>query len=112
MPRSAIGSGLADVIAPAEALPGKIVGYFGHTPLTAKPRLAAEEKAQSVLEKVLILLRSQSGHDFSLYKKTTIYRRIERRMGIHRIDKIGTYVHFLRENPQELELLFRELLSG
>jgi two-component system CheB/CheR fusion protein len=57
-------------------------------------------------------LRAQTGHDFSLYKNTTIYRRIERRMGLHQIDKIANYVRFLRENPQEVELLFRELLIG
>ena len=61
---------------------------------------------------MVILLRAQTGHDFSLYKKTTIYRRIERRMGLHQIDKIANYVRFLQENPQEVELLFRELLIG
>ena len=112
MPRSAIDAGLADVIAPVDRLPGKINAYLQHVPLIAEPRLVAEDKAQSGLEKVVILLRSQTGHDFSLYKKTTIYRRIERRMGIHQIDKIAAYVRFLQENPQEVELLFRELLIG
>ena len=41
-----------------------------------------------------------------------VYRRIERRMGLHQISKIADYVRFLRENPQEVELLFRELLIG
>jgi chemotaxis methyl-accepting protein methylase len=112
MPRSAIDAGLADVIAQVEALPGKISSYMQYAPLIAKSGLSAEDKAQSGLEKVVILLRSQTGHDFSLYKKTTIYRRIERRMGIHQIDKIANYVRFLQENPQEVELLFRELLIG
>jgi two-component system CheB/CheR fusion protein len=112
MPRSAIDAGLADVVAPLEALPGKILAYLQHVPLITKPGLASEDKAHSALEKVLILLRVQTGHDFSLYKKSTVYRRIERRMGIHQIDKIVTYVRFLRENPQELELLFKELLIG
>ncbi|MBE3064334.1 MAG: PAS domain-containing protein, partial [Spirochaetes bacterium] len=44
--------------------------------------------------------------------KNTVYRRIERRMGIHQIEQIATYVRFLRENPSELELLFKELLIG
>ncbi len=112
MPRSAIDAGLADVIAPVEELPARINAYLHHAPLIAKPGLAAEDKAQSGLEKVIILLRSQTGHDFSLYKKNTIYRRIERRMGIHQIDKIANYVRFLQENPQEVDLLFRELLIG
>ena len=112
MPRSAIDAGLADVVAPVEELPGKIIAYLQHVPLIARPGLAQEDKAQSGLEKVVILLRAQTGHDFSLYKKTTVYRRIERRMGIHQIDRIATYVRFLQENPQELELLFKELLIG
>ena len=112
MPRSAIDAGLADVIAPVEELPGKIIAFLQHVPLIAKPGLAVKDKAQSGLEKVVILLRSQTGHDFSLYKNTTLYRRIERRMGIHQIDRIATYVRFLQENPQEVELLFRELLIG
>jgi len=112
MPRSAIDAGLADVIAPVDALPDKINAYLQHAPLISEPGLVAEDKAQSGLEKVIILLRSQTGHDFSLYKKTTIYRRIERRMGIHQIDKMASYVRFLQENPQEVDLLFRELLIG
>jgi chemotaxis methyl-accepting protein methylase len=112
MPRSAVDAGLADVVAPVEALPGKIIAYLQHIPLIAKPGLAEADKGHSAFEKIVILLRSQTGHDFSLYKKNTVYRRIERRMGIHQIDRITTYVRFLQENPQELELLFKELLIG
>jgi two-component system CheB/CheR fusion protein len=112
MPRSAIDAGLADVIAPVEALPGKISAYFQLVPIIAKPGRPDEYAAQSALEKVVILLRGKTGHDFSLYKKNTIYRRIERRMGLHQIGKIANYVRFLQENPQEVELLFRELLIG
>jgi chemotaxis methyl-accepting protein methylase len=112
MPNSAIDAGLADVIAPVQALPEKIIAYLRHAPLITKPGLANDDKAQSALDKVVILLRAQTSHDFSLYKKTTLYRRIERRMGLHQIDKITNYVRFLQENPQEVELLFRELLIG
>jgi len=112
MPRSAVDAGLADVVAPAEQLPGRIIDYLKHAPLAAKPDPSREDKAQSALEKVFILLRTQTGHDFSPYKKSTIYRRVERRMGLHQIDKIATYVRFLRENPQEIELLSKELLIG
>jgi two-component system CheB/CheR fusion protein len=112
MPRSAIDAGLADVVAPAEELPGRIIKYLKHAPLIAKPDQSRESKTESGLEKVFILLRTQTGQDFSLYKKSTIYRRVERRMGLHQIDKIAIYVRFLRENPQEIELLFKELLIG
>jgi two-component system CheB/CheR fusion protein len=112
MPRSAVDAGLADVVAPAEQLPGKIIEYLKHAPMIAKSDPSRESKTQSALEKVFILLRAQTGHDFSPYKKSTIYRRVERRMGLQQIDKIATYVRFLRENPQEIELLSKELLIG
>jgi two-component system CheB/CheR fusion protein len=112
MPRMAIDAGLADVVAPAEELPGKIIDYLKHVPLLVRPDHDMAEKDQSALEKVVILLRTQTGHDFSLYKKSTIYRRIERRMGLHQITKIADYVRYLRENSQESDLLFKELLIG
>jgi len=112
MPRMAINAGLADVIAPAEELPGRIIDYLKHAPLHIQPYENIDKKDQSALEKVVILLRGQSGQDFSLYKKSTIYRRIERRMGLHQITKIADYVRYLRENPQESNLLFKELLIG
>ncbi|MBN2188491.1 MAG: hypothetical protein JW699_03475, partial [Chitinispirillaceae bacterium] len=113
MPRSAIDAGLADVVAPVEALPGKIVAYLEHIPLLALPgSVEKDDQAHSGFEKIVILLRAQKGQDFSLYKKNTVYRRIERRMGIHQIDRIATYVRFLQENPQEQDLLFKELLIG
>jgi two-component system CheB/CheR fusion protein len=112
MPRSAVHSGLADIIAPVEELPGKIVAYLQRTPLAHAPELALEDKTQNALEKAIILLRAHTGHDFSLYKKNTFYRRIERRMGIHQISRIARYVRYLQENTQELDLLFKELLIG
>jgi chemotaxis methyl-accepting protein methylase len=112
MPKSAINAGLADIVAPVEDLPGKIIKYLQHGLVITKKELPLEEKDQSALEKCLVLLLDKTGHDFSLYKKPTLYRRIERRMGLHQIDNIASYVRFLKENPQEVELLFKELLIG
>ena len=112
MPRSAIDSGLADIVAPVDDLPGRILAYLKRTPLDHSPEMALEDKTQSALEKAIILLRAHSGHDFSLYKRNTLYRRIERRMGIHQIDKIAGYIRYLQEHSQELDLLFKELLIG
>ena len=112
MPRSAIDAGLADLIAPAEHLPEKIIGFLSHVRTITTTELTLEDKDQSGLEKVLILLRARTGQDFSLYKKNTVYRRIERRMSIHQINRIASYVRYLQENPQEVELLFKELLIG
>src|SRR5512136_587744 len=70
MPRSAVNSGLADFVAPVEELPVKIIAYVAHRPL-AKTDLPLEDGARSSLEKIFILLRTRTGHDFSLYKKNT-----------------------------------------
>ena len=59
-----------------------------------------------------MLLRAHGGNDFSCYKKSTIDRRIERRMGVHQFNSLARYVRFLQENPQEVELLHKELLIG
>jgi len=113
MPRSAIDAGLADVVAPVEALPGRIIAYLQHMPLLAQPGVVEKDDVTHTgFEKIVILLRAQTGHDFSHYKKQTVYRRIERRMGIHQIARIASYVRFLQENPMEMELLFKELLIG
>jgi two-component system, chemotaxis family, CheB/CheR fusion protein len=112
MPRSAIEAGLADVMAPPDELPAKITTYLNHQFQYSENEKPLRQEAHSNLEKVLAILRAHTRQDFSLYKKSTIYRRIERRMGIHQIDTIAAYVRFLHENPQETDLLFKELLIG
>lgn len=112
MPKSAIEAGLADFVAPAQELAGKLIKYVRSNPLLTGKAPDLESKALGGLEKAVILLRAHTGHDFSQYKKSTLYRRVERRMGIHQIGKISHYVRFLQENPQELDLLFKELLIG
>src|SRR6185503_18931740 len=69
MPRSAIDSGLADIVASVDDLPGRILAYLQRTPLVHTPELALEDKTQSALEKAILLLRAHTGHDFSHYKK-------------------------------------------
>jgi two-component system, chemotaxis family, CheB/CheR fusion protein len=112
MPRSAIDAGLADVVAPVEELAGRIADYVRHVHRTTTPNLPLASKTESAIEKICVLLRSQTGHDFSQYKRGTVYRRIERRMGLHQINGIAGYLHYMQENPQETTLLFKELLIG
>ncbi len=112
MPRSAIDAGLADIVAPPEALCERLMAYLQHTPQPVPATPELEDRDQSGLDKVMILLRNHTGHDFSHYKKNTLYRRIERRMRLHQLDRIAQYVRYLQENPQERGLLFRELLIG
>jgi len=110
MPRCAVESVVPDFVAPANELPGRLLSIVKQPKLVLiDPKI---QKDTSSLEKIIILLRRQTGHDFSLYKKNTLYRRIERRMGIHQIEKIASYVRFLQENQAELEILFKEILIG
>jgi two-component system CheB/CheR fusion protein len=111
MPRNAIDSVLADIVAPANLLPSRLIQFLEQVPVV-RSGLDTEVKDQSSLEKIIILLRTHTGNDFSLYKKNTVYRRIERRMSVHKIDRISSYVHFLQENPKEANILFKELMIG
>ena len=111
MPRNAIDAVLTDIVAPASELPLKLLDFLKYTPELIS-EMEIELKDQSALDKIIILLRTQTGNDFSLYKKNTVYRRIERRMGVHKIDKIAAYVTFLQTNPKEVDILFKELLIG
>jgi two-component system, chemotaxis family, CheB/CheR fusion protein len=112
MPRSAIDTGMADIVTTTEAMPARLMAACRLPALRHPPELKPESPSHGALEKIVILLRNHTGNDFSLYKKSTMYRRVERRMGIHQIERITTYVRFLQENPGELDLLFKELLIG
>ncbi len=111
MPRNAIGSVVVDIIAPANELPARLIDFLKHFP-AVKADLEIEIKDKSSLEKIIIILRTYTGNDFSLYKKNTVYRRIERRLVVHKIDKISSYVSFLQNNPKEVDILFKELMIG
>ena len=111
MPRNAINSAVVDIVAPVEQLPGKLMEFFSQVPVVnLTGEIAIKDK--SALEKIILLLRSHTGSDFSSYKKSMIYRRIERRMGVHKIKTISAYFSFLNENGKEMDILFKELLIG
>jgi two-component system, chemotaxis family, CheB/CheR fusion protein len=111
MPRNAIDAVTVDIVASPAELSSRLIEHFKRIPLL-RTDTAAEIKDKSSLEKIIQLLRAYTGNDFEEYKKNTVYRRIERRMTVHNIDKIAAYVIFLTENPKEIEILFKELLIG
>ena len=112
MPRSAAQVGLADGISTVETMPSKIISYIEHKTNMVMQGQDQTEKLNGYFDNIIAMLRSHTGHDFSSYKRNTIQRRIERCMGIHQFDDIATYVSFLKKNPQELEVLFKEFLIG
>jgi two-component system CheB/CheR fusion protein len=115
MPRSAIATEFVDFVLPPEEMPAKLLEYLERPLATRLPReLSAESdsKPAHALQKIFLLIRGQTGHDFTYYKRNTLFRRIERRMNSHQITEFTHYVRYLQEHPQEVELLFKELLIG
>ncbi len=122
MPRSAIAAGGADIVTLPADMPARIldrVARPGHsTSPDADPAPDPTPTGQpfdppaDTIESIFGLLRERTRHDFSLYKPSTLNRRIERRMVIHGLAAVADYVRFLRQNPQEIDLLFKELLIG
>ncbi|MGZ3608201.1 MAG: chemotaxis protein CheB, partial [Syntrophales bacterium] len=113
MPESAIKTGLADYILPAEKMPEQLIGYVARFYQKAARRTPPPpEKTPGAMQKIFMLLRSKTGHDFSLYKKNTIHRRIEKRMSVHQFEDTSKYVRYLQEHPDEVKVLFKELLIG
>jgi chemotaxis methyl-accepting protein methylase len=114
MPLNAIDTNLIDATAHAEKLPAKIIELLKHRRVAIQTDAQTLVKAYSAtpFEEIIIVLRERTGNDFSLYKSNTIWRRIERRMALHQLNRIELYARYLRENSQEQDLLFKELLIG
>ena len=113
MPKSAIATGLADYVLPPEKMPEQLIEYVKYASRRPAPVVISEKgKMPEALQKIFVRLRAHTNHDFSLYKKNTICRRIERRMHVHQISNISDYVRFLQEGEHEVEILFKELLIG
>ncbi len=113
MPRSALATGMVDYELPPAEMPAQLISYVAHA-FGKPPRLAVvpAPRIESALKKICILLRAQTGHDFSQYKPRTIQRRIERRMAVYQIETLEQYVKYLQQTPEEVVTLFRDLLIG
>ncbi len=112
MPRSAIGAGCVDVVLPPEGIALELARIARHLlvalmPPEAVPALAADEEDWT---RLLRLLRSAAGVDFTFYKKSTIKRRLARRMALHKIERMAAYLRFMEGNRAEIDALFREIL--
>ncbi len=113
MPRNAISTGLADYILPVEEMPNQLIQYARRAiiKVPGKPVELTLRDADH-LDKIFIIVRSQTGHDFSHYKQKTVLRRIERRMAVNRITELSRYVRYMQEQPSEADNLFKDLLIG
>ncbi len=112
MPRAAISTGSVDFVLPIEKMSEAILSYVKHPYLQADPNQGLADTAPDHFRAILSVLRAYTDHDFTRYRKGTITRRIERRMGIRHIADVGEYLRLLREDSEELQALFKDLLIG
>jgi two-component system CheB/CheR fusion protein len=113
MPRSAIETGLVDYVLPPEKMGEHLIEYAKRGTCRVSPKdFPKDGEVLDAMQKIYVILRAQTGHDFSLYKPNTVWRRIERRMDVQQLDRVSYYVRYLQENPREVETLFKELLIG
>lgn len=110
MLRSAIATGCADYILPAEKIAGHLFSYIRSMPGRLTLTTSRIENKIDYLQKILQILRTHTGNDFAFYKKSTIYRRIEKRMSLHELSEYSQYYTYIQENPDEIKLLFNDLL--
>jgi two-component system CheB/CheR fusion protein len=110
MPGSAIATGQVDYILPVERLPERLIEHHCQRYSVIGREDGVEAELSVPMQKILLLVRGRTGHDFSLYKTNTIVRRIERRMNLHGLPSAQAYQRLLHENSHELDLLFKELL--
>lgn len=113
MPRTAIAAGIANYVLPVQQMPQVIASYVHHPYVAAAAKaLLSEEDDLEATQSLIQLILSRRGYDFSGYKRSTLLRRIERRMGLRGILKKSEYVTLLQNDTVEVDALFRDLLIG
>ncbi len=114
MPQSAASTGQVDDVLAVEAMPARLIAYANHLTGVAgsKDDDGTRHDAGSHLATIIGALRARSGHDFTQYKEKTLVRRLQRRMQVLEIETPAAYIERFRAQPEELDLLFRELLIG
>ncbi|MBV9145507.1 MAG: PAS domain-containing protein [Acidobacteria bacterium] len=112
MPRSAIEQGSVDFVLPLEQIPNKLVSLRQNAERIQLPpeKEATRTLSENALIEILALLRARTRHDFLGYKRSTVLRRIERRMQITECEDLTEYLMHLRQHPEEVQGLLRDLL--
>ena len=112
MPRSAVATGLVDFVLSPDRMAEALLPYLRHPYVRGgEPEAVLEGKGKpGGLQDILAILLTQANCDFRFYKKNTILRRIERRMGLHRISDVSRYYDLLRSDADEAAQLCKDLL--
>lgn len=109
MLRSAVETGCVDFTLPAEKIPEHLQTYIRTIPLLEKTAPGNKDNID-YLQKILNLVKTSTGNDFSQYKKSTVYRRIEKRMSLHEITGYSQYLKYLQDHQEEIKHLFDDML--
>ncbi|MEZ5931687.1 MAG: chemotaxis protein CheB [Alphaproteobacteria bacterium] len=113
MPKSAVATGIVDFTLPIEEIPKAISNYVRHPMIGGRRRPATlDQEAPDHFRSMLDVLRTRTRRDFRCYKKGTLSRRIQRRMGLRHVVDADAYLELLRSDPEEVHLLFKDLLIG
>ncbi|MGQ0640820.1 MAG: chemotaxis protein CheB, partial [Gemmatimonadaceae bacterium] len=113
MPRSAVAAGCVDFVLPPNEIASEIARIALHPHIAAPGELREPQAHESDLERILQLVRkSGGGVDFTGYRRSTLYRRITRRMALLKLDVPRDYVRFLESDPHEVEKLYQDFLIG
>jgi two-component system, chemotaxis family, CheB/CheR fusion protein len=112
MPRTAIAAGIANYVLPVEQMP-QVISTYAHHPYVADVVKALEdENDPETTQNLINIIHARRGYDFSGYKRGTLLRRIERRMGLRGILEKSAYVKLLKQDTDEVDALFKDLLIG
>lgn len=109
MPNSAVESGTADIILPPEMIGEELIELVKDAPLIDSLRAFGEED-EKILHDILDLLNETTRHDFSHYKRPTLFRRLTKRMAELNIKDLRRYKEYVSDHEEELKLLSREFL--
>ncbi|MEO1616625.1 MAG: chemotaxis protein CheB [Planctomycetota bacterium] len=109
MPKTAISSGMVDVVAAPHEIPELLMKYSSH-PFASE--LQQSNVVPDSIERVFELVQKRHGIDFSEYKPATIGRRIERRIALNNDTELNQYISRLEADESELDQLFNDLLIG
>jgi two-component system CheB/CheR fusion protein len=112
MPLAAIATGLADVVLPVKGLAEKLVEYMQFQPPLPLNAEELSEQQLEIIRRIIAHVHVRTGHDFSQYKRSTILRRVQRRMQIFGISTLEGYLEQLRQNASEASALFNDILIG
>ncbi len=92
-------------------MPAALVNYISQPYLNGSiDEVTSTEDAADLLNQIFITLKTRTKYDFRPYRKPMVFRRIQRRMGLARIDEIALYLKFLNEHPEEVNALYKDLL--